>query len=96
MNEVEAVSIAVPTALHYKAAKDCLEAGVHVLVEKPMALTLAEADRIKLSDKLSMHDQPMIVVWKQVGEEVFRCVFEVRPGKKNRALALWSLVVKLS
>lgn len=57
---------------------------------------LAEADRIKLSDKLSMHDQPMIVVWKQIGEEVFRCVFEVRPGKKNRALALWSLVVKLS
>jgi hypothetical protein len=56
---------------------------------------LAEADRIKLSDTLSMHDQPMIVVWKEIGGEVFRAVFEVRPGKRNRALALWSLVVKL-
>ena len=56
---------------------------------------LAEADRIQLSDKLSMHGQSMLVVWKQIGNEVFRCVFEVRPGKRNRALALWSLVIKL-
>lgn len=56
---------------------------------------LAEADNIQLSDKLSMHDQPMIVVLKQIGNEVCRCVFEVRPGKKNRALALWSMVIKL-
>ncbi|OGL41874.1 MAG: oxidoreductase [Candidatus Schekmanbacteria bacterium RIFCSPHIGHO2_02_FULL_38_11] len=46
LNEVEAVSIAVPTALHYKAAKDCLEAGVHVLVEKPFTTTLGEAEEL--------------------------------------------------
>lgn len=56
---------------------------------------LAEPDRLQLSDELSMHGQPMIVVWKTIGNEVFRCVFEVRPGKKNRALALWSLVIKV-
>jgi len=56
---------------------------------------LAEADRIKLSGELSMHDQPMIIVWKQIGDEMYRCVFEVRPGKRNRALALWSMVIKL-
>lgn len=55
---------------------------------------LAEADRIKLSGEKSSHGNAMIIAWKQVGEEVFRCVFEVRPGKKNRSLALWSLVIK--
>lgn len=34
--EITAVTIAVPTHLHYKVAKDCLFAGKHVLVEKPI------------------------------------------------------------
>jgi hypothetical protein len=55
---------------------------------------LSEFDRIQLSDKKSMHGQDMIVVWKKIGNDFFRCVFEVRPGKKNRAVALWSLVIK--
>ena len=46
LNEVEAVSIAVPTALHYNVAKDCLEAGVHVLVEKPFTVTIDEAEEL--------------------------------------------------
>lgn len=37
--EVDAVSIAVPNYLHAAIAVGCLEKGVHVLVEKPMALT---------------------------------------------------------
>jgi predicted dehydrogenase len=43
---VEAVCIATPIASHYEIAAACLEAGLHVLVEKPMAATLAEADRL--------------------------------------------------
>ncbi len=42
--ECEAVSIAVPTADHRLAAEQALAAGCHVLVEKPMAATVAEAD----------------------------------------------------
>ncbi len=42
--EVDAVSVVVPTTAHHGAAAACLEAGVHVLVEKPMTRTLAEAD----------------------------------------------------
>lgn len=38
----EAVSIAVPTALHGSVARDCIEAGTHVLIEKPIAATVAE------------------------------------------------------
>ena len=41
---VDAVSIAVPTRFHHAVAKDFLAAGVHVLLEKPMTVTLEEAD----------------------------------------------------
>lgn len=40
---VDAVSIAVPTSAHHSVAKLCLNAGIHVLVEKPITVTLAQA-----------------------------------------------------
>lgn len=43
---VDAVSIATPTDTHCEIACAFLESGVHVLVEKPIALTLHEADRM--------------------------------------------------
>ncbi|MBN1612966.1 MAG: Gfo/Idh/MocA family oxidoreductase [Deltaproteobacteria bacterium] len=44
IGEVDAVSIAVPTFSHYSVARDFLEAGTDVLLEKPIAATLDEAD----------------------------------------------------
>jgi predicted dehydrogenase len=41
---VDAVSIVVPTEQHHSIARECLEHGLDVLVEKPMTVTLAEAD----------------------------------------------------
>lgn len=46
LGQVDAVSIAVPTNLHYRIARDFLESGAHVLVEKPMTVTLEEADEL--------------------------------------------------
>ena len=43
---LDAACVAVPTGKHYEVALACLEAGVHVLVEKPLARTLAEADAL--------------------------------------------------
>ena len=42
--EADAVSVAVPTVAHHAVARRLLEAGKHVLVEKPITTTLAEAD----------------------------------------------------
>ena len=42
--DVEAVSVAVPTVAHREAVERACAARVHVLVEKPMAVTVAEAD----------------------------------------------------
>jgi predicted dehydrogenase len=44
LNRVDAVSIVTPTQLHYAIAKEFLEAGAHVLVEKPMTVTVAEGE----------------------------------------------------
>jgi predicted dehydrogenase len=42
--KVDAVTVAVPTAVHHEIALPLLRDGVHLLVEKPMARGLAEAD----------------------------------------------------
>jgi predicted dehydrogenase len=43
LGKVAAVSIAVPTSLHYEVARSFLECGTHVLLEKPIAATIDEA-----------------------------------------------------
>ncbi len=46
LGRVDAVSVVVPTNLHYEVAKTFLEAGTHVLVEKPMTASTAEAEEL--------------------------------------------------
>ncbi len=46
LDEVDAVSIVVPTQYHFEVARAFLERGVHVLLEKPITTTLAEADEL--------------------------------------------------
>src|SRR6266567_811517 len=46
LDEVDAVSIVVPTQHHFEVARAFLERGVHVLLEKPITTTLAEADEL--------------------------------------------------
>ena len=41
---IDAVSIVVPTSYHHQVALDCIEAGVDILLEKPITTTLDEAD----------------------------------------------------
>ena len=53
IGKVDAVSIAVPTLSHYRVAKDFLESGVDVLLEKPITETLEEADElVAIADKM--------------------------------------------
>jgi predicted dehydrogenase len=42
--KADAAVIAVPTDRHHAIARDCLQHGLHLLIEKPIATTLAEAD----------------------------------------------------
>lgn len=44
---VEVVSIATPNFTHFEITKACLEAGLHVICEKPLFFTVKECDEIK-------------------------------------------------
>ena len=43
---VDAISLVVPTSLHYKIAREFLEAGIHCLIEKPISETVVEAETL--------------------------------------------------
>ena len=50
--KADAAVVAVPTDRHHAIARECLEQGLHLLIEKPIATTLDEADElIALAEK---------------------------------------------
>ena len=46
LDKVDAVCIAVPTKAHHEVGSNCLNLGVHVLIEKPIAASIAEAESL--------------------------------------------------
>lgn len=44
--DLDAVAIATPPSVRYEIARDCLEAGLHCLLEKPPAVTLGEVEAL--------------------------------------------------
>jgi predicted dehydrogenase len=56
---LDAVAIATPVSTHFPLASRCLEAGLHVLVEKPLASTAGEASA--LVEMARRHDRVLMV-----------------------------------
>lgn len=46
LDEVDALTIVVPTPAHFQVARAALQRGIHLMVEKPLATTLEEADEL--------------------------------------------------
>jgi predicted dehydrogenase len=46
IDHLDAAVVAAPTSLHYDIARELLEAGIHLLVEKPICTTPAQADEL--------------------------------------------------
>ncbi|MCH7721923.1 MAG: Gfo/Idh/MocA family oxidoreductase [Bacteroidetes bacterium] len=46
LENVNAISIAATTSAHYELAKECLQAGRHIFIEKPITATIPEAEEI--------------------------------------------------
>lgn len=54
-NEIELISIATESGLHAQIALYCIEQGINVIIEKPMAMSMADADRIiEVSEKMGV------------------------------------------
>ena len=45
-SRIDAVAIITPVSTHYELAKEALESGKHVLIEKPMTSSVAEAENL--------------------------------------------------
>ena len=56
-SEVQAASVAVPTSRHLATAQQLMEAGIDVLIEKPLATSLAEADELVRTGKTTGPDR---------------------------------------
>ena len=68
---IDAVVVAVPTGLHAAVAIDCLKAGVPVLVEKPMARTVAQCramNRVSESTGDPAHGRPLPALRLPLGD----------------------------
>ena len=80
LGSVQAAVVAVPTNLHHEVARACLEKGVHVLVEKPLAATLKEAD-----DLVAMAERKSLVL--QVGHvQRYSGAFRALAGRVDKVL----------
>jgi len=52
---LDAVAVATPPAAHYAVARDCLERGLHVMVEKPLTLNSQDGQALcELADRLDL------------------------------------------
>jgi predicted dehydrogenase len=79
---VEAAVVAVPTARHTEVVGACLEAGLHVLVEKPIAGTLEDAAKL-----VSLAERRGVVL--QVGHvERFNAAFGAMAARMDRSLLI--------
>lgn len=59
IDKIDAVSVVVPTSLHFDIAQPFLEAGIATLVEKPIAASVAEAS--KLVDLAAQNEAPFLI-----------------------------------
>ncbi|TRZ91123.1 MAG: gfo/Idh/MocA family oxidoreductase [Rhodocyclaceae bacterium] len=79
--KVDLASVASTTETHHAVARDCLAAGVHVLAEKPITVTVAQADElIVLADAGNLvlqvgHLERFNPAWLAVKDKIKRPVF---------------------
>lgn len=77
-NNIDAVVIAVPHRLHARIAMDALEAGLHVLLEKPIDVTVTEAQKLLSAAKKS--DKIFAIMLNQRTNPLFQKAHEIVHG----------------
>jgi len=79
----DAAVIALPTKLHHDAVIQCLKAGLHVMVEKPFAITLRECDQmVRTAGETKKHLAVGYVVrWRKEYQFLKKTIQSGRLGK---------------
>jgi predicted dehydrogenase len=81
LGKVDALSIVTPTTSHYSVALDCLKSGKDILIEKPITVTIEDADELVAESKnkdciiqvghLERFNPAMLAVSEMVKEPLF-------------------------
>ena len=85
--EVDVVSVCVPAAVHTEAAVCALEHGKHVLCEKPVALSLRDADRI--ADAARAADRRVVIGFQRRFSEKTRILRELFDNQAIGRPVMW-------
>jgi predicted dehydrogenase len=85
-DDVDAVSVCLPSGLHADAAVAALEAGKHVIVEKPIDITLSAADRIIAAERSS--GRTVTVISQRRFQPAFRSLHEAATGGRLGRITL--------
>ena len=81
LDRVDAVSIAVPTPLHFEVARDMIDAGKHVLIEKPITDTVESANIItKMAEERGTilqvgHIERYSAAYRVISEKIDRPIY---------------------
>ncbi len=78
LRQVDCVSVATPTVTHHRVGSDCLRAGIHVLIEKPVAAKIREADRL-----LKLAEEKGLILQVGHSERFNGCLQAVLPHCRN-------------
>ena len=91
-DDIDAVCVCTPSCFHAQNAIDALNSGKHVVVEKPMALSVEDADRV---DEASKRNGKLVTVISQLrfSEDVIRLKECVESGAFGK-ISLCTLTMK--
>jgi predicted dehydrogenase len=90
LDQIDAVTIGAPPQHHYALAHSYLEAGKHVLVEKPMAMTVAEAQ--ELSSLAAARERVLAVVHNfQFANSVRELKQILKDGHLGEVRSIWAV-----
>jgi predicted dehydrogenase len=84
--QLDAVAICTPPAIRYEIARDCLEAGLHSLLEKPPGITLGEVEA--LERLAAARELSLFTTWHAQHNPAVAAAADLLAGKRIAAMAI--------
>ena len=85
-DRLDAVAITTPPGPRYAIARDCIDAGLHVLLEKPPTATLAEIDDLR--ERASKRGLSLFTTWHAQHNAAVQAAAALLAGKRVRDMAI--------
>lgn len=84
--DLDVVTISTPPSVRYDIARDCLEAGLHAMLEKPPTVTLGEIDELARIAK--SRDVTLFTTWHAQANPPVEAAQKILAGKKVRTMKI--------